>query len=853
MKFLLSVLNNLKIRTKMIIFVSGIVLLCVLPLSIIVLYRNQAIVLEKTFEVCQNLANNIANIAAEELLINETFDATRTSLARLHESNISGLTDSYVINVDGKYVAELNEEKIGSDVPEVDFEKFSSLKELTLSEIVEGGNTLLRFSYPIFIQYQGQKLWVGMAIFEFDKEKVYEPVFAIRRSIISVASVLFVLGIFIAILVAVNFARPIDTLSEGVKIIGEGDLNFQIAVRGKDEVGMLALQFNRMTSQIRDFTQNLESMVAQRTEELNRTLEKVQSLKVAQDADYYLTSVLLEPLLLNSNLSKRVRTEFFIEQKKKFSFRRWNSQLGGDICITDTIWLDGREYTVFVNGDAMGKSMQGAGGALVLGVVFNSAISRYKRSRSQKVFPETWLKERFLDLQNVFLSFDGCMYISVCMGLVDTQSGLLYYINAEHPWTVLYRDSEASFLETNLSLRKLGMPDQEDKFYVRLFQMKPMDVVIMGSDGRDDVMVSNDGDAETVNEDETLFLKHVSDAKGELYRIKEAVESSGTLIDDFSILRISFLEKENLKLISDGIPFEIREAISEGQKLLDLKKYPEAAILADSFLPNLEQPAPELLKIAGFALFRSGDLDNGRDRLQEYLKIVPSDNEGVLELSSCLFASGRLSEAADYGERLYLRDKSYFYNVLNLAKIYLEMNVLGRARKMSEEAAALGPEMEGLSEVREAILRAIAETGFSEEEEVEEFSGHKFVNVDDVLAKADYLYHKKDFVAALESYEKANRLSEGRNPWTLFRIANCHSLLNQLDEAEKFYRRSIEVAPKNHHAYNNLGSVYYRKGNYSSAKEEWKKALEIKPDFRTASLNLDKLESWETSRITADV
>ncbi|EPG76249.1 SpoIIE-like protein phosphatase domain protein [Leptospira fainei serovar Hurstbridge str. BUT 6] len=851
MKYIFSFLNNLKIRTKMIIFVSGIVLLCVLPLSIIVLYRNQAIVLEKTFEVCRNLANNIANLATEELLINETYDSTRTSLLRLRESDISGLIDSYVINVDRKYVADLNEDKIGQDIPESDFQKFSSIKELSLNEIALNGKTVLRFSYPIFINYQGQKMWVGVAIFEFDKDKVYEPVFAIRRSIISVASVLFVFGIVIAILVAINFSNPIHKLSQGVKIIGDGDLNFQIAVGGKDEIGILASQFNRMTLQIRDFTQNLESMVHQRTNELNETLEKVQALKVSQDADYYLTSVLLEPLQLNNNLSKRVKTEFFIEQKKKFSFRRWNSQLGGDICVTDRIWLDGREYTVFVNGDAMGKSMQGAGGALVLGVVFNSAILRYKLSKNQRIFPETWLKERFLDLQNVFLSFDGCMYISVCMGLVDTQSGLLYYINAEHPWTVLYRDSEASFLETNLSLRKLGMPEQEEKFYIRLFQMKPADVIIIGSDGRDDILVSKSGEQDTINEDETKFLQHVKNGKGELYKIKEEVENSGSLIDDFSILRISYLEKQANLLIGNDTPLEILEVIREGSRLLEDGEYRNAIALIES-IGNKKESSPDLLKLSGNIYYESSEYEKALDHFEKYLSEVPSDNECIYLISDSLKMLGRLTEAADYGERLFLRDRFHFANLLNLGKIYLDMKVYSRAKKIASIALELEPNQPDAEVLLEDIKSGMMEDGYVEEIQVIDDSSVRHVHLEDILAKADYLYHKKNYIEALESYEKANRI-EGNNPWTLFRIANCHSLLNDLDKAEHFYLQSIEKASKNHHAYNNLGSVYYRKGDIFQAKLEWKKALEIKPDFKTAILNLTKIESLESNRLTSEV
>ena len=209
-------------------------------------------------------------------------------------------------------------------------------------------------------------------------KKVYEPVVQIRTTIIGVAGVLFVIGIFIAAYAAFVFSKPIQKLSEGAQKIGGGDLNHRIKLSGKDELGQLAKSFNQMTSQIQDFTQNLELKVAQRTEELNKTLQEVQALKIAQDGDYYLTSILLSPLQPNNNSSSKVKTDFFIEQKKKFSFRKWNSQIGGDICITDTILLNGKEYTVFINGDAMGKSIQGAGGALVLGVVFNAGLIRSK-------------------------------------------------------------------------------------------------------------------------------------------------------------------------------------------------------------------------------------------------------------------------------------------------------------------------------------------------------------------------------------------------------------------------------------------------------------------------------------------
>ena len=76
--------------------------------------------------------------------------------------------------------------------------------------------------------------------------------------------------------------------------------------------------------------------------------------------------------------------KFFLKQKKEFIFRDRQKEIGGDINIAHTITVANRPHTVFINGDAMGKSVQGAGGALVLGAIFQSIIERTKVTRSEQ-------------------------------------------------------------------------------------------------------------------------------------------------------------------------------------------------------------------------------------------------------------------------------------------------------------------------------------------------------------------------------------------------------------------------------------------------------------------------------------
>ncbi len=852
MKFienLFRIFLNVKIRVKLIILVTGIVLFSVIPLSAIVLYRNQAVVLDKTFEVCRNLANNIANLATEELLINETFDSTRTSITRLKESNISGLLDSYLINIDGKYVAELNEKHLGRMADSNDLKYFATLSALDLKEIVskENSKAILRFSYPIFIDYKKEKMRVGTAVFEFDKEKVYEPVVKIRTTIFGVGGVLVVIGALIALVLAIYMTKPIHKLSDGARIIGQGNLNHRIKLYGQDELGQLAAQFNQMTTQIQDFTQNLEDKVRQRTDELNQTLQQVHALKVQQDGDYYLTSLLLKPLQPNNNKSQFVKTDFYMEQKKKFEFRQWQSEIGGDICITDTIRLNNRDYTAFLNGDAMGKSIQGAGGALVLGVVFNAGLIRSRLQRNQKLFPEAWLKERFLDLHNVFLSFEGSMYISICLGLVDNETGLMYYINAEHPWTVLYRDGKASFLEEELALRKIGTPEQEERFFVRVFQLMPGDVIITGSDGRDDLLVKKqESDVESMNEDETEFLRRVEEGDGNLEKIAERIHEVGKIMDDFSVLRVSFKESQEEYEYLD-VPYEVQETVSEGYSLIEAGKDSEALEKVENLFQD-NPKFPDLLKLLARLYFNKGEIIKSIECLEQYLSINPGDNEYIYALSNAYRQIGKYTDAVDVGERLFLRDPNNFLNLVNLSASYLELKIHKRAEMMIGRALDRNPDDPVAVQLKFAIDRAKKELPDEEKEESQNTISRE--ELEGMIKQADNYYAEKSYIHAQKLYERV-LMTDEQNSYVLFRVANCCSLTGHLDEAVKFYNRALVLAPGNHHARNNLASTYYRIGKYEQAKEQWTRAIHLHPGFKTAEMNLSHLEKVMSEKTKA--
>jgi HAMP domain-containing protein len=157
------------------------------------------------------------------------------------------------------------------------------------------------------------------------------------------------LSIVISYLISRWLAHPIVLLREGAERVKNRDYNTKIEIHTGDELGVLASTFNAMVEEVREHARTLEDKVAARTNELQNTLQTVQALKAQQDADYYLTNLLANPLFKNYNRSKDVKTEFFVKQKKEFTFRNKAGELGGDMCVTGNLKIRGKRYTLFVS------------------------------------------------------------------------------------------------------------------------------------------------------------------------------------------------------------------------------------------------------------------------------------------------------------------------------------------------------------------------------------------------------------------------------------------------------------------------------------------------------------------------
>ena len=319
-----------------------------------------------------------------------------------------------------------------------------------------------------------------------------------------------------------------------------------ILIRRYREVREQMLAYSRKLEvaqkDLKDHAENLEVKVTERTKELSDSLMKIKDLKETQDADYFLTSLLMEPFIRQDTSDSRFKVDMLVRQKKSFVHNKRQVELGGDICNIQPLTLGDKTYLAFLNGDAMGKSMQGAGGAIVLGVIYESLIHReLAADQSEFNSPTEWLTHCIQELQYAFLRFHGTMLASMILGLLDEQTGLVYYINAEHPPPALYRNKKAHFIDKESIFPKLGVSGAPGDIGINTLQLTPGDKLLFGSDGRDDIQTGlNDMGVRIINTDENAFLKFVEVAEGRLDRIEAEIKTSGEFTDDLSLICIHY-------------------------------------------------------------------------------------------------------------------------------------------------------------------------------------------------------------------------------------------------------------------------------------------------------------------------
>jgi sigma-B regulation protein RsbU (phosphoserine phosphatase) len=308
--------------------------------------------------------------------------------------------------------------------------------------------------------------------------------------------------------------KHIRTLHKGTEIISQtGDLNYEIMIDTRDEVGALAASFNQMT---KDLIKNIDKL----TEE-TRVREKYESeLKIAHDIQMSFLPQIFPPF--------PNRSEFDL-----YALIQPAREVGGDLY---DFYLIDDNHLCFLIGDVSDKGVPAALFMARTEAVIKSAagISRSPREILTSVNKE-------LSLNN-----EECMFVTLFFGILTIDSGHLVFANAAHNPPIYITSDQDAVLKTTNSLA-LGL-DADIDYSDHTINLSENDSLFMYTDGV----------TEALNDRNQLFSeerlqKEVSLQKSRSIQdlastVMESVKtfSSGTAqSDDITILFLRYFHGSN--------------------------------------------------------------------------------------------------------------------------------------------------------------------------------------------------------------------------------------------------------------------------------------------------------------------
>ncbi len=339
-------------------------------------------------------------------------------------------------------------------------------------------------------------------------------------------------------------------------------------------------------------------------------------------------------------------------------------------------------------------------------------------------------------------------------------------------------------------------------------------------------------------------------------------DQARAFIGDLERYHPNFLRTKLLKIQASFTAGQTELARREANELLEIvqKSYPNA----DNTSGELEDLRQRALSARGLANLQLGKIEESKVDLQEVARLSPNSNAAMLNLAKVLIAEKNYGEALTLYEKVLNSDGNNFDALNGLVSVLSRQGNFAEANHRIED---LMQKQQANPDVMAALhyLKAEVSLAQNNSNEAEQHLNNSIAADENYLpaytAYASILIGKNQTAAAIGQYEKLVEKMPSASVYTL--LGMIQESANNMPEAEKNYRKALEIAPETPIASNNLawliadtgngnldealklaqtaveqnqtaanyydtlGWVYFKKGLYSPAVEQLRKAVSI--------------------------
>ncbi|MCL2096718.1 MAG: SpoIIE family protein phosphatase [Oscillospiraceae bacterium] len=293
------------------------------------------------------------------------------------------------------------------------------------------------------------------------KDQIRETLNSVMFRFIVLTCIIIIIVLILSILISGSVTKPMLKLTSNVIEIGKGNLDNKTDIETRDEIGVLAACFNKMTDDLTEYIANLSRVTAEK-ERIGAELDVATKIQAS--------------MLPSIFPAFPEREEFDI-----YASMQPAKEVGGDFY---DFFMINENTLAIVMADVSGKGVPAA-----LFMVIAKTLIKNNAQYGQTP------KEVFETVNNLLCEGnDAGMFVTAVMGYLDISTGKFTFVNAGHnPPLVKKSGGDFEWLKTKPGFILAGM---EDMFYAQ------HEIIL---DGGDELFLYTDGVTEAVNNENDLF------------------------------------------------------------------------------------------------------------------------------------------------------------------------------------------------------------------------------------------------------------------------------------------------------------------------------------------------------------
>jgi phosphoserine phosphatase RsbU/P len=284
----------------------------------------------------------------------------------------------------------------------------------------------------------------------FPQDELIADIIRLNKIVFFLGVIGFLFLLTVIVLISRSITRPLRTLAALTRDIAGGNLEFDLPSPGsKDEVGKLADSFIYMRDALKKYIKELTETVASK--------ERIESeLRIAHDIQMGIVPKEFPPF--------PGRKEFDI-----YALLEPAKEVGGD--FYDFFFIDSSHFC-FVIGDVSDK---GVPAALFMAMTKTLIKATAIRAGGPDEILNKVNKE-------IFSENESCMFITIFFGIMDTQTGEVYYVNAGHNPPLLVRENKDAGFFGSAEATAVGV-EEGTAYKKEKIVLCPGDVIYLYTDG----------------------------------------------------------------------------------------------------------------------------------------------------------------------------------------------------------------------------------------------------------------------------------------------------------------------------------------------------------------------------------